>query len=70
MTGSAAALAVADCAERWSGSGARSVDDEKAGASTGVADNVCAPAAPAMPAETMQTSDESGEEQFMTNRTE
>ena len=70
VAGSAAAPVIAVCAERWSGTGASGVDDEKAGASAGVAGNVCAPAAQAKQAETMQTSDESDAEQFMTNRTE
>ncbi|WP_244105551.1 hypothetical protein [Burkholderia ambifaria] len=53
-------------AERWSGTGTSGVDDAKSGASG----KVCAPAAQATQAETMQTSDESDAEQFMTNRTE
>ncbi|WAS55997.1 hypothetical protein [Burkholderia ambifaria] len=73
MAGSAAApviAVIAVCAERWSGTGASGVDDEKTGAPAGVAGKVCAPAAQATLAETMQTSDESDAEQFMTNRTE
>ncbi len=73
VAGSAAApviAVIAVCAERWSGTGASGVDDEKTGAPAGVAGKVCAPAAQATLAETMQTSDESDAEQFMTNRTE
>ncbi|WP_175883185.1 hypothetical protein [Burkholderia sp. BCC0044] len=68
--GSAAAFATADCAERCVGTGPGSVDDAKGGVSAGVPDSVCAPAAQAKPADTMQTNDESEEEKFMTNRTE
>ncbi|WP_244097176.1 hypothetical protein [Burkholderia ambifaria] len=70
VAGSAAAPVIAVCAERWSGTGASGVDDEKTGASADVAGKVCAPAAQAKQAETMQTTDESDAEQFMTNRTE
>lgn len=66
VAGSAAAPVIAACAERWSGTGASGVDDAK----TGVAGKFCAPAAQAKQAETMQTTDESDAEQFMTNRTE
>lgn len=70
MAGSAAAPVIAVWAERWSGTGASGVDDAKTGAPADVAGKVCAPAAQATQAETMQTSDESDAEQFMTNRTE
>lgn len=68
--GSAASFVAVACAERCSGAGGSTADDASAGASAGTAGNVCALTAQAMPAETMQTSDESDEEQFMTNRTE
>ena len=68
--GSAAEPVAAACADRCDSTGASSVDDAKTGASVGAADSVCAVAAQAKPADTMQTSDESDEEQFMTNRTE
>ena len=70
MAGSAAAPVIAACAERWSGTGASGVDDAKTGVSAGAPGKVCAPAAQAKQAETMQTTDESDAEQFMTNRTE
>ncbi|WP_244099680.1 hypothetical protein [Burkholderia ambifaria] len=73
MAGSAAApviAVIAACAERWSGTGASGVDDAKTGALADVAGKVCAPAAQAKQAETMQATDESDAEQFMTNRTE
>ena len=70
VAGSAAAPVIAACAERWSGTGASGVDDAKTGASAGAPGKVCAPAAQATQAETMQTSEESDAEQFMTNRTE
>ncbi|RQZ13805.1 hypothetical protein DIE15_20345 [Burkholderia sp. Bp9031] len=63
-------MTIAVCAECWSGTGASSVGDTATGASADVAGKVCAPAAQATLAMTMQTSDESDEEQFMTNRTE
>ncbi|MBR8063559.1 hypothetical protein KDX32_10670 [Burkholderia ambifaria] len=73
MAGSAAApviAVIAACAERWSGTGASGDDDAKTGASAGAPGKVCAPAAQAKQVETMQTTDESDAEQFMTNRTE